>query len=71
MIPCISSLALRLLSVDEDHRKLGFYSPYNGCIIHVLDNDPFSLASTGWLDDLSKARTRAWQRACPSMFYMR
>eukprot|EP00889_Picochlorum_renovo_P004754 jgi/Picre1/31784/NNA_007134.t1 len=33
---------------------LGYYSPEDGCILHVEDTDPMSLAAQGWLEDVSK-----------------
>lgn len=37
----------------EDHRKLGYYSPYDGYTIHVVDTDPNSASANGWLEDTS------------------
>lgn len=37
-----------------DDRKLGYFSPEDGCILHVEDTDPMSLAAQGWLEDVSK-----------------
>lgn len=45
----------RLVGVlEDDSRKLGFYSPENGWSLHVLDSDSTSLAAQGWLEDVSK-----------------
>lgn len=38
----------------DDSRKLGYYSPMSGYILHVVDSDSMSLANTGWLEDVSK-----------------
>ena len=38
----------------EDERMLGFYSPEDGCVLHVADADPFSLSRGGGLEDLSQ-----------------
>lgn len=43
-----------LAVLDDDTRMLGFYSPYEGCRLHVIDTDPTSLAASGWLEDTSK-----------------
>ncbi|KAG2428306.1 hypothetical protein HXX76_010454 [Chlamydomonas incerta] len=37
----------------EDGRKLGFYSPRDGCTLHVTDTDPSSASAGGWLEDTS------------------
>ena len=59
-----SSMSLSLKAPDkqlmfaslEDSRMLGYYSPVDGCIVHVTDNDPFSLSAQGGLEDLSKVQ---------------
>uniref|UniRef100_A0A061S2S3 Tubulin-folding cofactor B n=1 Tax=Tetraselmis sp. GSL018 TaxID=582737 RepID=A0A061S2S3_9CHLO len=43
-----------ICSLEDDSRKLGFYSPYDGCTLHVVDTDPTSLSAQGWLEDTSK-----------------
>ena len=54
------SLSLRspdkqlMFSALEDSRMLGYYSPTDGCVLHVTDSDPFSLSAQGGLEDLSK-----------------
>lgn len=35
-------------------KKLGFYSPEDGFILHVHDLDPTSVTADGWLEDVSK-----------------
>ena len=37
----------------EDQRKLGYYSPYDGCRLHIVDLDPNSASAGGWLEDTS------------------
>lgn len=37
----------------EDHRTLQSYGVKNGTLIHVIDQDPFSLARNGGLEDVS------------------
>lgn len=45
----------RLIAVlDDDTRKLGFYSPMDGYILHIIDTDPTSVSANGWLEDTSK-----------------
>ncbi|KAJ3687916.1 hypothetical protein LUZ61_017080 [Rhynchospora tenuis] len=39
--------------LNEDFRPLGFYSPHNGYRLHIIDLDPTSVTSGGWLDDTS------------------
>lgn len=36
-----------------DDRKLGFFSPVDGDIIHIQDLDPYSASARGWLEDTS------------------
>lgn len=43
-----------LAVLQDDDRKLGFYSPKNGFILHVVDKDPLSASANGWLEDTSK-----------------
>lgn len=40
--------------LDDDGRKLGYYSPHDGWCVHIIDTDENSLAATGWLEDVSK-----------------
>ncbi|PRW56915.1 tubulin folding cofactor B [Chlorella sorokiniana] len=45
----------RLLAVlDDEARKLGYYSPQDGFTLHIIDTDPTSLSANGWLEDVSK-----------------
>lgn len=47
----------RLLAVlDDDARMLGFYSPADGYVLHIIDTDPTSLSANGWLEDTSKVQ---------------
>ena len=44
-----------LISVmDNDSTKLGYYSPRDGYVIHIIDIDPTSASANGWLEDTSK-----------------
>ncbi len=31
-------------ALQDDSRKLGFYSPRDGFILHIIDNDPTSIS---------------------------
>lgn len=41
-------------ALEEDGRKLGFYSPRDGFTLHVVDTDAGSASAAGWLEDVSK-----------------
>eukprot|EP00281_Chroomonas_sp_CCMP1168_P030190 CAMPEP_0206250474 /NCGR_PEP_ID=MMETSP0047_2-20121206/21490_1 /ASSEMBLY_ACC=CAM_ASM_000192 /TAXON_ID=195065 /ORGANISM="Chroomonas mesostigmatica_cf, Strain CCMP1168" /LENGTH=243 /DNA_ID=CAMNT_0053676323 /DNA_START=151 /DNA_END=879 /DNA_ORIENTATION=+ len=41
------------MSECDDSRKLGYYSPYDGCRLHIVDLDPNSCSAGGWLEDTS------------------
>ncbi|CAD6258929.1 unnamed protein product [Miscanthus lutarioriparius] len=43
----------KIADLDDDAAPLAAYAPYNGYRIHVVDLDPSSLASGGWLEDTS------------------
>ncbi|PUZ49668.1 hypothetical protein GQ55_7G344200 [Panicum hallii var. hallii] len=43
----------KIADLDDDAAPLAAYGPYNGYRIHVLDLDPSSLTSGGWLEDTS------------------
>lgn len=43
-----------IASLSDDSRKLGYYSPIDGYILHIIDTDPTSASANGWLEDLSK-----------------
>jgi len=42
-----------IADLEDDSRLLGFYSPYDGCTIHITDLDPYSLAANGGLDNVN------------------
>ncbi|TDH71493.1 hypothetical protein CCR75_006497 [Bremia lactucae] len=42
--------------LDNDERRLGFYSVQNGMRLHIVDNDPFSLSRSGGLEDVSRVK---------------
>eukprot|EP00798_Chlamydomonas_sp_ICE-L_P011870 gene11870-14974_t len=37
----------------DDSKMLGFFSPYSGYTIHIIDTDPQSASVGGWLEDTS------------------
>lgn len=37
-----------LAALDDDTRKLGFYSPRDGFTLHIIDTDPTSLSGACW-----------------------
>ncbi|OMP14197.1 hypothetical protein COLO4_00190 [Corchorus olitorius] len=43
----------KLCDLSDDSRPLGFYSPLDGFRINVVDLDPSSVTSGGWLEDTS------------------
>ncbi|PPD78696.1 hypothetical protein GOBAR_DD24372 [Gossypium barbadense] len=43
----------KLCDLSVDSRPLGFYSPLDGFRIHIIDLDPSSVTSGGWLEDTS------------------
>jgi len=43
-----------LCTMSDDSKKLGFFSPQDGYIIHIIDTDPQSMSANGWLEDVSK-----------------
>jgi tubulin-folding cofactor B len=43
----------KVADLDDDAAPLAAYGPCNGYRIHVLDLDPSSLTSGGWLEDTS------------------
>lgn len=45
-----------LYGLSEEDKKLGYYSPYTGCILHIIDMDPSSVSANGWLEDTSKVQ---------------
>ncbi|KAG8066840.1 hypothetical protein GUJ93_ZPchr0004g40303 [Zizania palustris] len=57
----VASMRLKLLDdagamiadLDHDDATLASYSPYSGFRLHIIDLDPSSLTSGGWLEDTS------------------
>ncbi|XVF44208.1 hypothetical protein PTKIN_Ptkin02bG0102500 [Pterospermum kingtungense] len=43
----------KLCDLSDESRPLGFYSPLDGFRIHIVDLDPSSVTSGGWLEDTS------------------
>ncbi|KDP37819.1 hypothetical protein JCGZ_06721 [Jatropha curcas] len=43
----------KISDLTYDFRPLGFYSPLDGYRLHVIDLDPSSITSGGWLEDTS------------------
>ncbi|XP_020595535.1 tubulin-folding cofactor B [Phalaenopsis equestris] len=43
----------KICNISDSARPLGFYSPLNGYHIKVIDLDPSSVSSGGWLEDTS------------------
>ncbi|GLT40531.1 hypothetical protein SLA2020_146590 [Shorea laevis] len=39
--------------LNDDSRPLAFYSPHDGFRLHIIDLDPSSVTSGGWLEDTS------------------
>jgi len=40
-------------TMDDDNKMLGYYSPEDGWVLHIVDTDPFSLSKGGWLEDVN------------------
>jgi len=40
--------------MSDDGKMLGYYSPEDGFVCHVIDLDPGSMSANGWLEDVSK-----------------
>lgn len=43
----------KISDLSDSSRLLGFYSPLDGYRLHVIDFDPSSVTSGGWLEDIS------------------
>ncbi|XP_052179888.1 tubulin-folding cofactor B-like [Diospyros lotus] len=43
----------KISDLSDNSRPLGFYSPQDGFRLHVIDLDPSSVTSGGWLEDTS------------------
>ncbi|KAL7119041.1 hypothetical protein ACP275_02G038300 [Erythranthe tilingii] len=46
-------IGAKVADLVDDTRPLGFYSPQDGFRLHVIDLDPSSVTSGGWLEDTS------------------
>jgi tubulin-folding cofactor B len=45
-----------IAEMNDDSKKLGFYSPQNGWVICITDVDEYSLSLNGGLDDVTNVR---------------
>ncbi|MQM04348.1 hypothetical protein Taro_037142 [Colocasia esculenta] len=43
----------KVCDLGDDSKPLGFFSPHDGYRIHIVDLDPSSVTSGGWLEDTS------------------
>nr|GMD83998.1 tubulin-folding cofactor B [Ipomoea batatas] len=43
----------KISDLSDNTRPFGFYSPHDGYRLHVIDTDPSSVTSGGWLEDTS------------------
>ncbi|KAL5720021.1 hypothetical protein ACHQM5_012733 [Ranunculus cassubicifolius] len=43
----------KVADLSENLKPLGFYSPHDGYRVHIIDLDPSSVTSGGWLEDTS------------------
>lgn len=43
-----------IANMADDSRMLGYYSPQDGFVLHIIDLDPHSASANGWLEDVSK-----------------
>lgn len=43
----------KICDLNEDFRPLGYYSPFDGFRVHIIDKNPTSLSAGGWLEDTS------------------
>ncbi|XP_077248727.1 tubulin folding cofactor B isoform X2 [Tasmannia lanceolata] len=43
----------KVCDLNDNLRPLGFYSPHDGYRLHIIDLDPSSVTSGGWLEDTS------------------
>nr|WDY61362.1 tubulin-folding cofactor B [Nitraria sibirica] len=44
---------VKISDLSDNSRALGFYSPLDGYRLHIIDLDPSSVTSGGWLEDTS------------------
>ncbi|KAI4319630.1 hypothetical protein MLD38_033209 [Melastoma candidum] len=49
----------RVCRLDDGSRPLGFYSPFDGYRLHIIDLDPSSVTKGGWLEDTSLVKKYA------------
>eukprot|EP00892_Ulva_mutabilis_P007359 jgi/Ulvmu1/4996/UM021_0013.1 len=54
MLELMDSQGNLIARLTDSTKKLGFYSPKDGFILHVNDLDPTSVTADGWLEDVSK-----------------
>ncbi|KAH7658824.1 Alpha-tubulin folding cofactor B domain-containing protein [Dioscorea alata] len=45
----------KICDLTDDFGPLGFFSPHDGYRLHIVDFDPSSVTSGGWLEDTSLA----------------
>lgn len=43
----------KIAELSDNSRPFGFYSPLDGFRLHIVDRDPSSVTSGGWLEDTS------------------
>ncbi|KAL1193955.1 Tubulin-folding cofactor B [Cardamine amara subsp. amara] len=43
----------KVAALSDDSRPLGFFSPFDGFRLHIIDLDPSSVTTGGWLEDTS------------------
>ncbi|KAK1323595.1 hypothetical protein QJS10_CPA02g01220 [Acorus calamus] len=43
----------KICDLDDSSRPLGYFSPLDGYKLHIIDLDPSSVTSGGWLEDTS------------------
>ncbi|OVA04872.1 CAP Gly-rich domain [Macleaya cordata] len=46
-------MGAKVSDLNDNSRPFGFYSPHDGYRLHILDLDPSSVTSGGWLEDTS------------------
>jgi len=42
-----------LCTLDDDSKMLGYYSPMDGFLVHIVDTDEYSLSAGGGLEDVT------------------
>ncbi|KAL6989075.1 hypothetical protein U1Q18_014826 [Sarracenia purpurea var. burkii] len=53
LLELYDDMGAKISDLSDNSRTLGFYSPQNGYQLHVIDVDPSSVTSGGWLEDTS------------------